>query len=224
MLVSLLLFSAPTEHLPKGAGCITLLSSAPLLWTELPCAEQCSESAGLSAALLSLSSVHVLALSRLLSSFSQLRGAHAMPVCLCSTQPDSTSTCTNRLLSSASLHSLPYAWDKAALTGSWSEKGIFSVEAACSSVNVIKGGLFWGEAGCSLSFALKFPSCIQRTTLHEGRLEGTAHYLSLGRPKPVFEDEFFTSWIVPSFITTGHPSRLTQTSFFPSGGKRHLFV
>lgn len=147
------------------------LTERPLLRTELlPGAGKCGESAGLSAMHFSLASAHALALARPL--FLLLRRLHAVPVQRSARQR----SCSHRwaaLLGITVLLSM--SWDKAEPTGSWSQKGIFSVEAACSSVNVIKGGFFLGEAGCSLRFALKSASCIGRTIPHEGGLQGTAH-------------------------------------------------
>lgn len=77
MLVSLLPFPPLTKHPSFNHLALT---QSPLLWTELPHAEKSSESAGLRVTLLSLSSVHVLALSRLLSSFLHLCRIQAMPV------------------------------------------------------------------------------------------------------------------------------------------------
>lgn len=112
-------------------------------------------------------------LTRLLSSFLHFPRVHARAALLLT------------LPSWASPRSHPPAWGRAALRGSWNQKGTFSVEAACSSVNTIKDGFFLGEAGCSLGFSLKPGSCIQRTIPLEVPTGGESSLTPRGRARPV---------------------------------------
>lgn len=212
-------FSQPHQ---STCFCVTpLLIQCSLLGTEFPRTEKCGKSARLRAILFSLSRVQCL-----LSLGSPLPFCSSIgyTLCLYSAQPGYASAHTHRPQHPPQAH--PPALDKAEFAGSWSQKGIFSVEGACSSVNMIKDGFFLGESGCSLSFSLKLASCIQRTIPEQPRVKAGCRaplVNSPGQARPVVESEFFTRWL--SLVLYNQSSLPPpQPSFFLWREERDIFL
>lgn len=196
--------------------CITLvLIQSSLLGMEFPRAAKHGKSAGLRAILLSLSQVQCLfSLGSPLPLYSSI----GYTLCLYSAWPGCVSAHTYGPQHHPRLNLLLET--KAEFTGSWSQKGIFSVEGACSSVNMIKDGFFLGEAGCSLSFSLKLASCIQWTIPEQPRVKADCRASlinSPGQARPVVESSSQAD--CPLSFTTSHPSHSLSPPFF-SGGKK----